>query len=347
MERVAQAGIDVFILRGNHDAESKITQELVLPKRVKVFTSTAGIERPTEERAIPVAIHGLSFARPHAPESLLKKYKPPVPGAINIGMMHTSLAGAVGHDLYAPSKIEDLNASGFDYWALGHIHKRSLYKNRSVVVMPGNPQGRDINEAGPKSISLVTIADDHSVSVEERYISVAQFERVSVDATDIIDREELIQKIASKLEAAQLQIESEHLVVRLSITGQSPLAWQLRRDRDLLETDVQFKAAQIGNCWIEKVEIDCELVSTSMTDTDDQAADPILELRALVEDEILKSEAFNRELTKIAEELSGQLPAECRNRVGKDQAATMLHLTGLAREGAEDVLARLSSDRSE
>ena len=33
--------------------------------------------------------------------------------------------------------------------------------------MPGNPQGRDINEAGPKSATLVTIGDDRKITIEE------------------------------------------------------------------------------------------------------------------------------------------------------------------------------------
>ena len=47
--------------------------------------------------------------------------------------------------------------------------------------MPGMPQGRDINEAGEKSVTLVTIRDDRSIEIEERLTSVAQFERLSVD----------------------------------------------------------------------------------------------------------------------------------------------------------------------
>ena len=76
-------------------------------------------------------------------------------------MLHTSLGGSPAHDLYAPCAPADLHGSGFDYWALGHIHQRvGRERGRATIVMPGNPQGRDINEAGPKSATLVTIDDD-------------------------------------------------------------------------------------------------------------------------------------------------------------------------------------------
>ena len=71
----------------------------------------------------------MSFAQPHAPESLLPRYGAPVEGAVNIGIMHTSLAGAAGHDLYAPCSVADLHGAGFDYWALGHVHKRSVVES--------------------------------------------------------------------------------------------------------------------------------------------------------------------------------------------------------------------------
>ena len=151
VRRLHEAGIRVFIIRGNHDALSKITQELVLPDTVKVFGGRAeavAIDRGKSD--FPVVIHGLSFAKPHAPESLIPKYKPPVEGAVNIGMMHTSLAGAPGHDPYAPCRIADLQATGFRYWALGHIHKRSVAEGDCTIVMPGNPQGRTSTRQAPK-----------------------------------------------------------------------------------------------------------------------------------------------------------------------------------------------------
>ncbi|WP_239506706.1 metallophosphoesterase family protein, partial [Proteus mirabilis] len=134
---------------------------------------------------IEVAIHGLSFAKAHAPDSLLPKYGRPRPDAVNIGIMHTSLVGAAGHDPYAPCSVADLHEWGFDYWALGHVHARSEHRGASKVVMPGMPQGRDIGESGLKTVSLVTVRDDRTILIEERPTSIAQFERISVDLSNL------------------------------------------------------------------------------------------------------------------------------------------------------------------
>jgi len=155
IRRLHQAGIRVFVIRGNHDALSRITKELIFPDSVKVFGGRAeAVAIDRDAGHFPVAIHGLSFAQPHAPESLIAKYKPVIAGAVNIGIMHTSLAGAPGHDPYAPCSLADLRATDFQYWALGHVHKRSIVEGACAIVMPGMPQGRDINESGAKSVNV-------------------------------------------------------------------------------------------------------------------------------------------------------------------------------------------------
>jgi exonuclease SbcD len=340
MRRLDEASIRAFIIRGNHDALSKITKELTFPDSVKIFGGRSeAIAIESADGSIPVTIHGLSFAKPHAPESLLPQFKPPTEGAVNIGMMHTSLAGAPGHDLYAPCSIADLQASGFRYWALGHIHKRSVVEGDCVIVMPGMPQGRDVNEAGPKSVTLVTIGDDRSIQIEEHATSLAQFERVGVDVTGIGDWPDLIAAITAAMERARETAICPHLVGRLRLSGTTPLAWRVRRDLDLLAEEAKDRASVIGRCWIEKVEVDCNAPSLSTA----SATDPIAELRLLIGQEVIRSDAYQAEVEKIATELRSQLPQECRGILGADEASARDAIADLVREGADDVLARLQA----
>lgn len=340
LRRLDQVGTRVFIIRGNHDALSKITKELVLPESVKIFGGRA--EAINIDRApghIPVIVHGLSFAQPHAPESLLGRFRPVVEGAINIGMLHTSLGGASGHDLYAPCSVADLQATGFHYWALGHVHRRLAVEGACSIVMPGMPQGRDINEAGPKSVTIVSIADDRSIHLEEHVTSVAQFERISIDASGLEDWRDLVSGVAQALENERDAVRSEHLVARVRITGATPLAWRIRRDADLLKTEADDRASAIGHCWVEQLEIACRPVEQR----GQSSGDPIRELHRLIEDDILGSEGFRNELAGIAEEIRGQLPQECRDAFGKDDASFQEAVARLAREGAEGVMARLEA----
>ena len=338
IRRLHEAGIHVFVIRGNHDALSRITKELIFPDSVKVFGGRAeAIVVDRSNGDFPVAIHGLSFAQPHAPESLIGKYKLPIEGAVNIGLLHTSLAGALGHDLYAPCSLADLQATGFRYWALGHVHKRSVVEGKCAIVMPGMPQGRDINEAGAKSVTLVTVADDRSIQIEERVTSIAQFERVSIDATRIDDWRALVGALGRVLERARDGLASEHLVGRLHLTGTTPLAWRIRRDLDLLKSEVDDRASMIGACWVENLEVDCKAPGAAAASRDH----PITELRRLIDEAVIRSDAYQAEAVAIAEELRAQLPQECRNLLGADEAAFKAAIAELVKEGVEDVLARL------
>jgi DNA repair exonuclease SbcCD nuclease subunit len=340
VRRLHEAGIRVFIIRGNHDALSKITKELVLPDSVKVFGGRAeAVSVDRRKGDLPVVIHGLSFAKPHAPESLVPKYKPPIEGAVNIGMMHTSLGGSPPHDPYAPCSIADLQATGFRYWALGHIHRRSVMKGDCTIVMPGNPQGRDINEAGPKSVSLVTVTDDGSIHVEERSTSIAQFERVSVNGTGIHDWRELVMEVESVLRKVRDAASAEHLVARLHVTGQTSLAWRIRRDQDLLKAEADDRATGIGRCWVEKLVVECRVPSAAGGDGDD----PVTELRRLIASKVGPADGFQQEAIRVVEDLRGHLPPESRSFLGADESSFREAIALLVAEGADDVLARLQA----
>ncbi|HWJ71549.1 MAG TPA: DNA repair exonuclease [Kaistia sp.] len=341
LRRLDEAGIQTFIIRGNHDALSKITQELVLPAGVKLYRGRA--EAVTIERTrgdVPITIHGLSFAKPQAPESLLPGYRPPLADAVNIGLMHTSLAGAPGHDVYAPSSLADLQAHGFDYWALGHIHLRAAHAGTATVVMAGMPQGRDINEAGPKSVSLVTVLDDRSIRVEERLTSIAEFRRVAVDASGLSEWPDLVAAIGRALRAARTETRSPHLVARLEIAGATPLAWRMRRDADLLKAEADLAAAGLGDAHVEKLVLGVDNPAL----TAGEGADPLVELARLVESEVLGSAGYRATLGEWAGQLRGQLPSELRDLLGIDEEAAARLMEALAADGAEDVLARLQAD---
>jgi len=342
MGRLHEAGIRVFIIRGNHDALSKITPELVFPESVKVYRGHAEAV-PVHHSAsnTPVYVHGLSFAQPHAPESLLTKYKPALEGAINIGILHTSLGGSPRHDRYSPCNVADLKATGFNYWALGHIHIRSVDAGPGActIVMPGMPQGRDIGEAGAKSVTLVTINDDRSVTTEERVTSIAQFERLSIDVANIAEWPDLVRKLGRELTDARRAVPAEHLVARIRLTGQTTLAWQIRRDHDLLKAELDKVSETIGACWVEQLDITCRAPEIGAATTEN----PLAELRRLVDTKVIGTPAFQEEIAAIAEELLGQLPPECRRTLGNDEAALSDTLARLVDEGVDDVLARLHS----
>jgi DNA repair exonuclease SbcCD nuclease subunit len=334
LRRLDAARIETFIIRGNHDAESRITAQLVLPASVTVFGAQAGVER-RNKGALDIAIHGISFARPHAPESLLGRFKAPVPGAVNIGMLHTSLDGAAGHDPYAPCRLADLQDSGFAYWALGHIHARAHHAGACHVVMPGIPQGRDIGEAGEKSVTLVTVADDGALTVEARPIAVARFARLEVALDGAQEWPGVVAALSAALRAARRDHGEDHLVVRPVLTGRTPLLWRLRRDLGLLLEEARTTAEGIGTLWIDKLELTC---------TDEarpDSAGPLAELARQIAGMGSPPAAIQAEADAVIEALAKALPRELRGMLGDDPATQAALRDALLQEGAAEVLAHL------
>lgn len=341
LRRLDGAGIRTFVIRGNHDALSRITRELTFPDSVKVFGGRAeAVALGGAAAGFDVVVHGLSFREPHAAESLLPKFRQPVAGAVNIGLMHTSLGGSEGHDAYAPCTVAELQGAGFHYWALGHIHRRAVAQARDgapAVVMPGMPQGRDINEAGDKGVALVTVGDDRGVTVEHRATAVARFERVAVALDGADDWRGVAKAIETALGAARDAAPSEHLVARLKVTGTTPLAWRLRRELDLLKAEADDRAAALGATSIEKIEV----ASLAPAPASGLPGGPIAELRRLIRDDVLGSNGFQAEMESVAEELRTALPPECRAMLGTDGASFAAVLADIVADGTEDVLARL------
>jgi DNA repair exonuclease SbcCD nuclease subunit len=207
--------------------------------------------------------------------------------------------------------------------------------------MPGNPQGRDINEAGPKSVSLVAVKDDGSIHVEERNTSIAQFERVSVNGTGIRDWRELVMEVESALRKVRDAASAEHVIARLHMTGQTPLAWRIRRDQDLLKAEADDRATGIGRCWVEKLVVECRVPSAADGD------DPVTELRRLIESKVGPADGFQQEAIRIVEDLRVHLPPESRGFLGSDEGSFREAIALLVAEGADHVLARLQAAAGE
>jgi hypothetical protein len=145
------------------------------------------------------------------------------------------------------------------------------------------------------------------------------------------------------LEAKREVTASEHLVARLHLTGSTSLAWQMRRDHDLLLTEAEDRAAQTGDCWIEKLEIECTPLRKLHQQNTVLSADPLQELGRLISDELAVNVQFQGNLAEQMDALVKKLPAEIRNMFGGDETQAQALIADLLQKGSEDVLAELSA----
>ncbi|WBU56552.1 metallophosphoesterase family protein [Paracoccus sediminicola] len=331
LERLQVAGIPVFYIKGNHDAENPITGEVTLPDNVHVFDGRGGKVQLADT---DIWIHGVSFSGKHAPDSLLNKFAAPVSGAVNIAILHTSLGGAVGHDNYAPCSVAELAAMGFDYWALGHVHKRQVHSEAPWVVMPGIPQGRDIGEAGRKSATLLSI-DEEEITVTEIPTSVVLFLSHAVDLSGAESDDDIRQKIRADLHEMTSELgRAERTILRLSLAGHTTRHWHVLRDRDVWFETVTQIAEETGRLWVEKLSFALEAPRVA---SDKSATEELGQLMA----KIAAEDGFVAQAQAEVEEVLSQLPSACRTALLSDPAALATLTDELAKAGSEHLFASM------
>src|SRR5438552_359873 len=198
MVYLKDAGIDVYLIYGNHDAASKLIKQLRPPGNVHVLRTNEPQTLLNEK--LGVAIHGQSFPTPHVTEDLAVKYPAAVRDFFNIGMLHTNLSGISDHANYAPCSLEELKNKGYQYWALGHVHNRQVLCTDPYIVYPGNIQGRHGKEQGEKSSELVTISDTGIISIEQIPTSVVPWLEVNVDASGCETADDVYDKLRADLQ---------------------------------------------------------------------------------------------------------------------------------------------------
>jgi predicted phosphodiesterase len=318
--RLERAGIPVFLLKGNHDAESVITKTITLPKNVSEFP----VNKPGTFQLdhLKVALHGQGFAERSANENLSLAYPPAEPGWFNIGVLHTSLTGREPHAVYAPCSVEDLRSRGYDYWALGHVHDFEIVAQEPLIVFPGNLQGRSIREQGAKGAVLVTV-EDGQASVERIITDIARFAELAIAVEPDDGVPAILRRVETGLETLVEAMEGRPLALRIRLTGESRFRAELIARGDDFRDEVQAACHRSHeDIWLEKLEMRVEAMvaaSASSSQPDALGLDGLIPMHdfppALVEE-------ANARIAEIVARLPGGIGA-AETPLG-DDAETLL-----------------------
>ena len=205
MEELYAHQIPVFLCHGNHDHLGGTWTRFQLPPNVHVF------QKKTEQAHIAIGqqdvyITGFSYKERHVKDSMIDSYEEAADSdALYIGMLHGSLAGDTTHAVYAPFTKDELLSKNYDYWALGHIHKRQMLHAEPPIVYSGNIQSRHRNEKGPKGFYDVTL-EKGDARMNFIQTSAVIYEDVECSCRGIVHANEWFEAVEETIE----QFRSEH-----------------------------------------------------------------------------------------------------------------------------------------
>lgn len=299
-----RAGIPVFMVKGNHDAESVMSRGLPYPETVHIFPSDKAATIALDVHR--VLLHGRSF-----PSRLTGDFVATYPvrreGWLNIGVLHTSLDGTRGHEGYAPCTVDDLKRFGYDYWALGHVHTAEIVSRDPWIVYPGNLQGRSVRETGAKGAVRVNVEDGHIVEVAPLALDSARWEHLTIDVAKAVNEADVIEQISAELAGVHTRSGGRPLAVRVTLVGATALHNQLVARREPLQDDVRASAFRLSDdCWVEQVKVKTALPqrsAVSLSQIESLDVDTLLE-------EVANDPEFVSDLAELVEAVKAKLPKD-------------------------------------
>ncbi len=242
IERLSEQGIPTYLCTGNHDSYDDWRPEFyALGDMAFMFSA----DRPEfflfERDGEPLCVLGgrgllnkVSLPETAITEGITREQANNALGdraaeaPFGVGVLHTGLDF---DQKSAPrAKRDELLQAGFDYWALGHIHKRFVDdEDNTRISFCGNIQGRDIKETGRRGVNLVTLVEGAPNQVE--FIPTAQvtWEQLVVDVEACTNLPDVVEAIKKEQFSANSRDMCERMVSRITLIGTTPLHEALRQ----------------------------------------------------------------------------------------------------------------------
>ena len=186
----------IYMVPGNHDPKVANSYYSKFKWNDNVYIFSSEIEKISEEG---INIYGFGFDNFYMKNTKVNQIKIDEHEKINILLTHGSLDG--GNDElreYNPMKEQELKLLGFDYIALGHIHKSNYNEEKTLkIVYPGSTIALGFDELGSHGMIVGNIEKNKKLELAFVPVDKKQFYEVNLPVDEILSKEELIETINS------------------------------------------------------------------------------------------------------------------------------------------------------
>lgn len=178
-------GLKTIISPGNHDpftSDSPYNRN-PWPKNVYIFKKNKLAHFDFPE--LKTKIFGAAFTSIYQNQTLFNSKVNLEDDFLNICVMHGTITQS-GEEFYNPICPSDIRESGFDYLALGHIHKRSEVSKlgKTLHAYSGSICSRGFSETGPKGIYIGEISKNEC-DFKFKKVCKRSYEKFKLDISGI------------------------------------------------------------------------------------------------------------------------------------------------------------------
>ena len=195
---------NIYIAPGNHDPYTKNSyyNKYNWSKNVKIFGPK--VEKIETQ---DVNIYGYGFDDFYCSDSGVENIEIEQNEKSNILIIHGNIDGSTIEDMqYNSMSKKMLEEKGFDYVALGHIHKKDYNtEENQKIVYPGSTISLGFDELGEHGM-IVGDVEKNKLEIQFVKLDDKQFTKRELNVDNIYSKEELIEKIN------ELKIEENNYV---------------------------------------------------------------------------------------------------------------------------------------
>jgi len=208
----------IAIAPGNHDCScpGSVYLNNSFPENVVIFSHAFEFYDFPHKN---VRLHGAAFCDRFENQSLLPESISLHPEMINLCVLHGDLVSNISESNYNPITKTQISNSGFDYMALGHIHKRSELQKlgNTYYSYCGCPDGKGFDESGSLGIYMGTVGKG-KCDLTYTELSSRKYVFVESDISDCKNSLEISDKIHTQIKT-DFHDDFQNNLYRITLTG--------------------------------------------------------------------------------------------------------------------------------